>query len=34
MQRVCEKIGFQIIHSDDPADDMVKAVKELQSKKP
>ena len=29
MQHVCEKIGFQIIYSDDPADDMVKAVKEL-----
>jgi acetyltransferase len=29
MQRVCEKLGFKIIHSDDPADEMVKAVKEL-----
>ena len=29
MQRVCEKLGFKILHSEDPADDMVKAVKEL-----
>jgi acetyltransferase len=29
MQRVCEKLGFQILHSDDPAEEMVKAVKEL-----
>ncbi|PEN14554.1 acetyl CoA synthetase subunit alpha [Longibacter salinarum] len=29
MQRVCEKIGFQILHSNDPAEEMVKAVKEL-----
>jgi acetyltransferase len=29
MQRVCEKLGFKIIHSQDPADEMVKAVKTL-----
>jgi acetyltransferase len=29
MQRVCEKLGFQIIHSSDPSDEMVKAVKQL-----
>ncbi|MFO8100416.1 MAG: bifunctional acetate--CoA ligase family protein/GNAT family N-acetyltransferase [Salinibacter sp.] len=29
MQRVCEKLDFQIVHSDDPAEDMVKAVKPL-----
>jgi acetyltransferase len=29
MQRVCEKLGFKILHSDDPADEMVKAVKKL-----
>ena len=29
MQRVCEKLDFDIVHSDDPAEDMVKAVKSL-----
>jgi len=29
MQHVCEKLGFEIIRSDDPADEMVKAVKTL-----
>ena len=29
MQRVCEKLDFQIVRSDDPAEDMVKAVKPL-----
>jgi acetyltransferase len=29
MQRVCEKLDFQIVHSDDPAEEMVKAVKPL-----
>jgi acetyltransferase len=29
MQRVCEKLDFDIVHSDDPAEDMVKAVKPL-----
>jgi len=29
MQRVCEKLGFKIIHSEDPAEEMVKAVKTL-----
>ena len=29
MQRVCEKLDFQIVRSDDPAEDMVKAVKSL-----
>jgi acetyltransferase len=29
MQRVCEKLGFQIVRSDDPAEEMVKAVKTL-----
>ncbi|MFP4227234.1 MAG: bifunctional acetate--CoA ligase family protein/GNAT family N-acetyltransferase [Salinivenus sp.] len=29
MQRVCRKLDFQIVHSDDPAEDMVKAVKPL-----
>jgi len=29
MQRVCEKLDFDLVHSDDPAEDMVKAVKPL-----
>ncbi len=29
MQRVCEKLDFQIVRSEDPAEDMVKAVKSL-----
>ncbi len=29
MQRVCEKLDFQIVRSEDPAEDMVKAVKPL-----
>ena len=29
MQRVCEKLDFDLVHSDDPAEDMVKAVKSL-----
>jgi acetyltransferase len=29
MQHVSEKLGFEIVHSDDPADEMVKAVKNL-----
>jgi acetyltransferase len=29
MQHVSEKLGFEIVHSDDPADQMVKAVKVL-----
>jgi len=29
MQRVCEKLDFDLVHSDDPAEDMVKAVKTL-----
>jgi acetyltransferase len=29
MQRVCEKLDFDIVHSDDPAENMVKAVKPL-----
>ena len=29
MQHVCEKLGFEIIQSEDPADEMVKAVKVL-----
>ena len=31
MQRVCEKLDFQIVRSDDPAEDMVKAVKPLET---
>ncbi len=30
MQHVCRKLGFQVLHSSDPADPMVKAVKTLQ----
>lgn len=30
MQHVSEKLGFEIVHSDDPADEMVKAVKNLE----
>jgi acetyltransferase len=29
MQRVCEKLDFDLVYSDDPAEDMVKAVKRL-----
>jgi acetyltransferase len=29
MQRVCEKLDFELVHSSDPAEDMVKAVKPL-----
>jgi len=29
MQRVCEKLGFELVRSDDPAGDMVKAVRSL-----
>jgi acetyltransferase len=29
MQRVCEKLDFDLVHSDDPAEDMVKAVRPL-----
>jgi len=31
MQRVCEKLDFELVHSSDPAEDMVKAVKPLSS---
>jgi len=30
MQHVCRKLGFQVLHSSDPADPMVKAVRTLQ----
>jgi hypothetical protein len=30
MQRVCEKLGFEIIYPKDQADEMVKAVLELE----
>jgi hypothetical protein len=30
MQRVCEKLGFEIIYPKDHADEMVKAVLELE----
>jgi len=29
MQRVCEKLDFDLVYSEDPAEDMVKAVKRL-----
>ncbi len=29
MQRVCEKVGFQIVKSEDPSDEMVKAIRTL-----